>query len=196
MEGWLIILGIALLRGVGAWYRRRQKKQQQTELPGTGQRRPEPGDPDAFDVEEFEQQEEQWLPSWESQRRQEPEPAAQAPSEPYGAPSWQTDAPADGPVFTEEDRKRQEVLRRLAQAAGDMADASRSLELPVGPSSARKHPHAGRGARISHMADRANSLSDALRSRRHIRQALLFREVLGPPVALRGPLRSAGSQPR
>ena len=186
MEAWIIILGIILLRGLSAWYRRRQTKERQAELPGQGRPRPEPGDPDAFDVEEFDPRESGWRPPWDR-----PAPVPAPPSE---TPAWRP--PDSGPLVTDENRQRREMLQRLALAADKRTQASGALESPVLTDEDRPHPHADRGAWISHRARRASSLQAALRSSLSCRQAVLLREVLGPPVAIRGSLRDSRCQPR
>jgi hypothetical protein len=183
----MIILGIVLLRGLGAWLRRRQAKQENAESPGDGRRRVEPGDPDAFDVEAFDLETSEtleggWVPDWERTPQPPPE------------------------VLSETERQRQEVLRRLAQTTGQMAQAPGLMQAHQGGAADRPLHEGGRAQRatgesskaahISHHADRASALHTALLSRQRIQQAWLLREVLGPPVALRGPLRPSGTQPR
>jgi hypothetical protein len=196
LDAWIVILAIALLRGLGAWMRRRNKKQQQEA--GSGARRPQPGDPDAFDLEGMDPLEDEEF-SWETssklperQTERKPETTRRLPDIPSPR---RRESESPGVVLSDTERKRQERLQQLAQVAAEAEREARQAARQ--PARKQRHPVAASGARISHDAERAAGLRWRLRSPGAIRHAWLLREVLGPPVALRGPLRRPGDlQPR
>jgi len=195
VDAWIVLLAIALLRGLGAWMKRRNEQQRRGDAqPGPAPSRPQPGDPDAFDLEDLD-------PYGEGQFTWEQEPPPPAP--PRRLPTEERPRRPERPrrgrpepevvVLSDRERERQEMLQRLARAASEATPhLASSRERPKA-----RHPVAPRGARIRHESERAEEIRRALLSPRRFRETILLREVLGPPVALRGPLRGPGSyQPR
>lgn len=194
MDAWIVILAIVLLRGLGAWMRRRneQQRRQQEAESGQPRPRPQPGDPDAFDLEDVDPYGEETF-SWENETEPETVPETRRPEPTRRLPDTPSPRGRERPdvvVLSEAERKRQEYLQRLAQVATDAAARQERRDTVTAPP--RRHPVASVGVRISHDAERAANLRRRLISPRSLREAWLVREVLGPPVARRGPLRGPG----
>lgn len=200
MEGWLIILGIALVRGLGAYLKRRNARleksappssQSKDPLPTTRQPGPSPV-PEPFPLEDEEAfEDEGWVLPWESQPQPpppQPQPMRQAPP-PAPVQGVGYGFEAAGARRDLEDRQRQELLQRLATAtpatpATPVATAPRGLDVDHAA-----RPQASAAARIHHGKHLADELLRVLRSPDGVRHAMLVREILGPPVSRRGPQR-------
>ena len=219
MEGWMIIIGIALVRGVGAWMKRRNDRLEESESSGSsGQSRPE-GERETFRIPGLGLEIRLPRPPLPQQEEEPPElrdAYADEAASPEGAwypprqfpaqmedqpevPSWQNSPVEESQVYEfqaagaardaedAEEEKRRALMERLAQAtaAGSTTPGPRGLDVDHAP-----RPHASAAEHIHREKLHANELLKILRTPNGIRHAFLLKELLGPPVALRGPLRA------
>lgn len=183
----MIILGIVLVRGLGAWMKRRNKLQHKS-APATpaGDR---VADSDVKTIRIPGLNIEIPLPRPPSPPRDE-EPPAPVPE----APDWERHPPEEAQIYEfkavggdlvsedEEDSQRQTLTQRRANATAEGSETTRPAGLDVDHAA---RPRASEAEHIHREKLYANELLRILRSRSGIRHAVLLREVLGPPVALR-----------